>query len=252
MAILHPLGPGQQIPIDRAVVLVGRSPECDAVIDSSAKVSRLHCALIQVDSEYYIRDLGSMNGILVGGVRVEKDARLTHGTEVQIGDTRFRFFENVMPVPGKSPVNGASRPTPVLIDETTSVRPERPQSVPAGQSAEAAASGNRIASGKPSSPRSDGLPSVKGSSSPGLPHKGGRDVVTGQSDQQRRKNNRDEDIVDVSEVIEIHHDEDVVEDLEIIDVVEIVDDDAEIIEIEDVEIVDDFDMPDDPPLRPPR
>jgi pSer/pThr/pTyr-binding forkhead associated (FHA) protein len=97
VAILHPTGPGMQIPIDRAVVLIGRSPECDVVLDVSSKISRMHCALVQVDTAYYIRDLGSLNGVTVAGERVEKDVKLTNGTEVQIGDVRFLFLENVLP-----------------------------------------------------------------------------------------------------------------------------------------------------------
>ncbi|MFO0978828.1 MAG: FHA domain-containing protein [Planctomycetaceae bacterium] len=95
VAILHPVGPGPQIPVDRAVVLIGRSPECDVILDCSSKISRVHCALVQVDSEYYIRDLGSLNGVWVAGNRIEKEAKLSNGTEVSVGDVKFLFLENV-------------------------------------------------------------------------------------------------------------------------------------------------------------
>ena len=98
VAVLHPTGPGQQIPIDRAVVLIGRSPECDAVIDFSTKISRMHCALVQVDTGYYIRDLGSMNGVWVGGQRVEKDAKLTNGVEVAITTSSFSIWKTFSPL----------------------------------------------------------------------------------------------------------------------------------------------------------
>ena len=121
VAVLHPTGPGQQIPIDRAVVLIGRSPECDAVIDFSTKISRMHCALVQVDTGYYIRDLGSMNGVWVGGERVEKDAKLTNGVEVAIGDVKFQYLENVQPAV-KPALLVAGRPgMPVLVDECVEV-----------------------------------------------------------------------------------------------------------------------------------
>ncbi len=95
VAILHPVGPGPQIPIDRAVVLIGRSPECDVILDCSSKISRVHCALVQVDSEYFVRDLGSLNGVWVAGNRIEKEAKLTNGIEVAVGDVKFLFLENV-------------------------------------------------------------------------------------------------------------------------------------------------------------
>ena len=94
-ALLQQLGGGRQIPVDRAVVLIGRGAECDAVIDSSTKISRLHCALVQVDNDYYLRDLGSMNGVWIGGQKVAREQRLTNGMEIAIGDVRFLFLENV-------------------------------------------------------------------------------------------------------------------------------------------------------------
>jgi len=104
-ALLHQLGGGRQIPVDRAVVLVGRSTECDAVLDCSTKISRIHCALVQVDQDYYLRDLGSMNGVWVGGQRVIRQQRLQNGVEVCIGDVRFLFLENVAIAPAVA-VNG--------------------------------------------------------------------------------------------------------------------------------------------------
>lgn len=121
VAVLHPTGPGQQIPIDRAVVLIGRSPECDAVIDFSTKISRMHCALVQVDTGYYIRDLGSMNGVWVGGERVEKEAKLTNGVEVAIGDVKFQYLENVQPAAKPARVVADRPGMPVLLDECVEV-----------------------------------------------------------------------------------------------------------------------------------
>ena len=129
-AVLHPLGPGRQILIDRAVVLVGRSPECDAVLDVSSRISRMHCALVQADHAYYIRDLASMNGVWVNGQRVNQECRLTQGATISIGDLLFRFYEKVpaegLPAPQlpdvrQSPpvsAQGRRRPFPVLIDKT--------------------------------------------------------------------------------------------------------------------------------------
>ena len=120
VAILNPLGPGRQIPVDRAVVVVGRSPDCDSVLDVSSKISRMHCALVQVDKAYYVRDLGSMNGVWVNGVRVEREARIENGARIAIGDVQYQFYENVQPgekSPRKVSAADASQQFPVLIDE---------------------------------------------------------------------------------------------------------------------------------------
>jgi pSer/pThr/pTyr-binding forkhead associated (FHA) protein len=119
VAVLHPTGAGSQIVIDRAVVLVGRSADCDAIIDFSSKISRMHCVLVQVDADYYIRDLGSMNGVRVNGERIEKAVKLIQGVEVAIGDVNFQFHANVQPAPRvavRSHVG--AKEMPMLVDES--------------------------------------------------------------------------------------------------------------------------------------
>ncbi len=212
VAILNPVGPGSQIPIDRAVVLIGRSPECDVVLDVSSKISRLHCALVQVDTEYYIRDLGSMNGVTVSGQKVEKDFKLTNGAEVVIGDVKFQFLENVAVAPKatkQAPVAG--RPMPALIDETAKV------------------SGIRGNAGlKPD------IHSMQ-TRAPG-------------AGAPRRPLDVDEIDVIESEEIEVIEDIDVIEDVEVIEAVEVVDN-IEVIEdievLEDVEILEDVEVLED-------
>lgn len=122
IAVLHPTGPGVQIVIDRAVVLVGRSADCDAVIDFSSRISRMHCVFVQVDADYYIRDLGSMNGVRVNGTRVEKVAKLVHGAEVAIGDVIFQFRANVQPAPRVAVrSHGGAKGVPSLFDESVPI-----------------------------------------------------------------------------------------------------------------------------------
>ena len=119
VALLHPMGQGSQIVIDRAVVLVGRSADCDAIIDFSSKISRMHCVLVQVDANYFIRDLGSLNGVRVNGERVVKEAKLVQGVEVAIGDVMFQFHANVQPAP-RMPVRnqGATNKLPAFVDKS--------------------------------------------------------------------------------------------------------------------------------------
>lgn len=224
VAILHPVGPGAQIPIDRAVVLIGRSPECDVVLDVSSKISRMHCALVQVDADYFIRDLGSMNGVTVAGQKVEKDCKLINGAEVIIGDVKFLFLQNVAPA---SKVNKqasvAGRPMPVLIDDTAPVLDI--ENVEVIQD----------------NPRRSGMPSLQ-TRTPGQ----GLPRVPLDVDHVELV---EPEIVD-AEIVEVDAIE-VIDDIEMIDdVVEVVDA-IEIIEdvdvIEDVEIIDD-----DQPYRRPR
>ena len=223
VSILHPTAQGSQIPIDRAVVLIGRSPECDVVLDVSSKISRMHCALVQVDADYYIRDLGSMNGVTVAGQRIEKDVKLTNGVEVMIGDVKFLYLENVMPA-AKSAKPIAVKGMPVFFDETVEVLEDEEIEVvePVPRNPPVA----RIAS-PPALRQSSALPS-------------------GTPDGRNAK--RPPEIVD-AEIIE---DVEVIEDVEILDDVEVVDA-IEVIEdvdvIEDVEVIDDVDVIDDQQRR---
>lgn len=109
--------------IDRAVVLVGRGAECDAVIDFSSKISRMHCILVQVDADHYVRDLGSMNGVWLNGQRVKKEAKLTQGDTIAIGDVVYQFHANVQPPP-RVAVRSGGRATglPVSVNKPMEVR----------------------------------------------------------------------------------------------------------------------------------
>ena len=86
---LIPVDKGRPIVLDKAVVFIGRHPECDVILKSSRKVSRKHCCLAQVESRIVIRDLGSMNGIRLNGERVKKEATVKLGDEITIGDVSY-------------------------------------------------------------------------------------------------------------------------------------------------------------------
>jgi len=90
-AMLMPIESGKPIVLDKPIVLVGRHPDCDAVILNSRKISRKHCAVALVNNSFVVRDLGSMNGVWVNGDRVEQQSPVGFGDELMIGDVRFRL-----------------------------------------------------------------------------------------------------------------------------------------------------------------
>ena len=83
------LDEGSDIPLDRAMVVVGRHPQCDARLDS-LRVSRHHCCMTTDHGEVIIRDLGSTNGIRINGQRVEL-GRLRPGDLLSIAHIRYRL-----------------------------------------------------------------------------------------------------------------------------------------------------------------
>ena len=88
-ARLVALDEGPDIPLDRAMVVVGRHPQCDARLDS-LRVSRHHCCMTQDHGEVIVRDLGSTNGIRINGQRVEI-GRVRPGDELSIAHIRYRL-----------------------------------------------------------------------------------------------------------------------------------------------------------------
>jgi pSer/pThr/pTyr-binding forkhead associated (FHA) protein len=90
---LEPKAGGPPIPLDKAVLFFGRHPDCDVRLPGSPKVSRRHCCIAQVNDRWVVRDLGSMNGISVNGERVKREADLSAGDELLVGDVAFTLVE---------------------------------------------------------------------------------------------------------------------------------------------------------------
>jgi pSer/pThr/pTyr-binding forkhead associated (FHA) protein len=87
--LLVSLDGGPDIPTGREPIIVGRHPHCDVRL-RSLRVSRRHCCLTEVDGEVAVRDLGSTNGTLINGRRVEA-GRMRPGDELSIAHLRYRF-----------------------------------------------------------------------------------------------------------------------------------------------------------------
>jgi hypothetical protein len=93
-ARLVALDEGQDIVLDRHMVIVGRHPQCDARLES-LRISRRHCCMTEVAGEVEIRDLGSTNGIRINGHRVDKGT-LKPGDEVSIAHIRYRVESDAL------------------------------------------------------------------------------------------------------------------------------------------------------------
>jgi pSer/pThr/pTyr-binding forkhead associated (FHA) protein len=120
-AFLVPLDPGLcLIPLEKAIVLIGRQADCDVSLTHSRKVSRKHCCIAQVNNSYVIRDLGSTNGVFVNGSRVRKETGLSVGDELAIGDVRFRLQNEAAPAKSariqvEDPRQGRSAPRSTAV-----------------------------------------------------------------------------------------------------------------------------------------
>jgi pSer/pThr/pTyr-binding forkhead associated (FHA) protein len=75
--------------LEAKTLVVGRSSDADLVLDS-AQISRRHLELTKVGDDYRCRDLDSMNGMYVDGVKAV-EVILRDGDTVQIGDVVFEY-----------------------------------------------------------------------------------------------------------------------------------------------------------------
>ena len=111
---LMPVADGRPVVLDKAVIFFGRHPECDVVLNRSRKVSRKHCCVAQVNHQIVVRDLGSMNGVMVNGQRLRKQAPLSVGDELIIGDVAYVLREGKPPAPKAEAANGHAAATPIV------------------------------------------------------------------------------------------------------------------------------------------
>jgi phosphoserine phosphatase RsbU/P len=81
---------GKVFEIGEGESVIGRSPECDVVLDVAA-VSRRHAILSFSNDQYWVTDTGSRNGTIVNGQRVVDKAQLRDGDRMLICDVEFEF-----------------------------------------------------------------------------------------------------------------------------------------------------------------
>ncbi len=86
-----------RVPLDRSETVIGRDGTCDIVLSEKSASAR-HARIVRGEGGYFeVQDLGSTNGVLVDGERVER-MTLQDGDTFFVGDTRFSIV--VAPVVG--------------------------------------------------------------------------------------------------------------------------------------------------------
>lgn len=82
---------GARFALENEDVSVGRSPESTIFLDD-VTVSRRHVTFGRTDSgRPFVKDLGSLNGTYVNGVRVDEKL-LESGDEIQVGKFKLTFI----------------------------------------------------------------------------------------------------------------------------------------------------------------
>ncbi|MEX0712667.1 MAG: FHA domain-containing protein [Pirellulales bacterium] len=86
---LIPVGGGDTIPLLKTSLLVGRRESCDIVL-RFPNVSAHHCQLTLMSGYWYVRDVGSRNGVKVNNMRVT-EKRLDPGDSLAIAKHRYQI-----------------------------------------------------------------------------------------------------------------------------------------------------------------
>jgi len=103
---------GQTLALERRETTIGRDPSCEIALPNHTQVSRRHARLIPDANGWRVEDLGSTNGTLLNGEKIQS-AVLPHGARLKLGD--FEALARVYappapvetaPAPPATPMNG--------------------------------------------------------------------------------------------------------------------------------------------------
>ena len=83
---------GARFALEHVITTAGRHPDSDIFLDD-VTVSRRHVELERGTSGSVVRDVGSLNGTYLNGQRIEGDAAIRNGDELQVGKFKLTFID---------------------------------------------------------------------------------------------------------------------------------------------------------------
>jgi adenylate cyclase len=150
---------GQQIVDLKALNTIGRHPG-NSIQLLDKIVSKEHCIIEFRADHFVLRDLGSLNGTLVNGERVNGEMRLKNGDEIALGSTRAKF-EDTGPRPGSGaypPVSSGPQPSAPPSPASLGARPAAPSTPALSPLARSSAEGPFRAPAAPPAPQAPPAP----------------------------------------------------------------------------------------------
>lgn len=105
LKVLEGLEPGKIFDLEGEEWVLGRSPDCDVVLDAAA-VSRRHLILRNDSGRFSVKDLGSRNGTYINGSRVQESAPLRNRDQMLICDILFEFQGEDLPSDSPTDTSG--------------------------------------------------------------------------------------------------------------------------------------------------
>ena len=104
LKVIQGNNPGQVIELSGERSVLGRSPDCEIILEVAA-VSRRHAVITRDEDRYTVQDMGSRNGTFVNGHRVVDRSPLRNGDQLLICDLLLAFHDYASPseLPGLEP-----------------------------------------------------------------------------------------------------------------------------------------------------
>lgn len=110
--------------------IIGRGGDADVIVDNTA-ISREHTALVLKNDTYYLEDLGSLNGTMVNGRKIDALVQLFEGDAIEIGK-----FQLMLAGTEQKTTQEPESTSLDYGDETVFVRPKKTSSHPIAESDE--------------------------------------------------------------------------------------------------------------------
>ncbi|MBN2442224.1 MAG: FHA domain-containing protein [Spirochaetales bacterium] len=83
---------GKAFIINKPLITIGRSKECDISLNDPL-ISSEHCRIENgQDGKYYLEDIGSTNATFLNRKKLKKKMHLLYGDRIVIGNTILRFY----------------------------------------------------------------------------------------------------------------------------------------------------------------
>ena len=119
LKVLHGKNAGHEIRLKGSKFLIGRGEECQLRPKSDA-ISRQHCEFTIEGDQVSVKDLGSKNGTLVNGTRIESATSLNDGDEIQIGKLAFAIVGLAVEEPAEleKPTAKKEKPAAMFTDQS--------------------------------------------------------------------------------------------------------------------------------------
>lgn len=80
-----------------STIVIGRADDCSIVVDDPL-VSRRHATVVKSETDLWVNDLSSRNGVFVNGERIEENHRLMVGDTLRIGGQEIRIDGDESPL----------------------------------------------------------------------------------------------------------------------------------------------------------